>query len=252
MNKIWTSLTAIAVATALQPLHMASATQVSAARNLPVVSELTVTELPTQEALPQLPESKVAVNQPSVQQAAVFSFVSEPEAKLSITAATVGSMFKQYQEQAQLSDLLPQPSKLRAEKLTSPSLEPSDNVGSDNLDLPEMPEPATPKILATQVGGASWYGYEGGTVTATGERYNPQGLSAAHRTLPFGSKVLVTNVRNNQSVIVRINDRGPFTRGRIIDLSEAAAAEVGIKSTGVGNVRIDVLSYGDGQRKSRR
>jgi rare lipoprotein A len=188
-------------------------------------------------------------------QAAVFSFVNEPETKLSITATTVGSMFKQYQAEEQTLDILPQPSQVLAEKLPPETLYLSEAVGSDTLDLPVEPAklPAVePLILSTQVGGASWYGYEGGTVTATGERYNPRSLTAAHRTLPFGSKVLVTNLRNNQSVIVHINNRGPFIRGRIIDLSEAAAAEVGIKSTGVGKVRIDILSYGDGQRKSRR
>jgi rare lipoprotein A len=107
------------------------------------------------------------------------------------------------------------------------------------------------KILSTQIGGASWYGPEGGPLTATGERYIPSGLTAAHRTLPFGTKVQVTNLRNNQSVIVRINDRGPFIGGRIIDLSDAAAAEVGIKSSGVGRVRVDILSYGNGRRVRR-
>jgi rare lipoprotein A len=122
-----------------------------------------------------------------------------------------------------------------------------------SLDLEtEVANPDKPQVLSTQTGEASWYGPEGGPLTATGERYNPQGLSAAHRTLPFGSKVQVTNLRNNQSVIVRINDRGPFTGGRIIDLSAAAAAEVGIKQSGVGKVRIEVLSYGDGSRKKAR
>jgi rare lipoprotein A len=126
------------------------------------------------------------------------------------------------------------------------------------LDLPETPDepavttPATETILFTQTGQASWYGYEGGTVTATGERYNPQAMTAAHRTLAFGSRVRVINIRTGKSAIVTINDRGPFIRGRIIDLSEAAAAAVGIKGSGVGNVRIEVLSYGSGKRKPRR
>jgi rare lipoprotein A len=123
----------------------------------------------------------------------------------------------------------------------------------DSLDSETaVTNPDKPSVLSTQTGEASWYGPEGGPLTATGERYNPQGLSAAHRTLPFGSKVQVTNLRNNQSVVVRINDRGPFTGGRIIDLSAAAAAEVGIKQSGVGKVRIEVLSYGDGSRKKAR
>jgi rare lipoprotein A len=106
--------------------------------------------------------------------------------------------------------------------------------------------------LFTQTGEASWYGNEGGPLTATGERYNPQGMTAAHRTIAFGSKVRVTNLRSGRSAIVTINDRGPYAGGRIIDLSAAAAEAVGIKSSGVGKVRIEVLSYGSNKRKGRR
>jgi rare lipoprotein A len=107
-----------------------------------------------------------------------------------------------------------------------------------------------PIAQAGQTGQASWYGHEGGSKTATGERYHPGGLTAAHRTLPMGSRVRVTNNRNGRSVIVRINDRGPFTGGRIIDLSEGAAAAIGIKGSGVGNVTIEPL--GGGGRRGRR
>jgi rare lipoprotein A len=75
-------------------------------------------------------------------------------------------------------------------------------------------------------GVASVYGYAGGR-TASGERANPGGLTAAHRSLPFGSTVRVTNKTNGRSVVVRINDRGPFVRGRIIDLTPAAAHRLG-------------------------
>ena len=104
--------------------------------------------------------------------------------------------------------------------------------------------------MAGQRGQASWYGYEGGRRTANGERYIPSGLTAAHRTLPMGSRVRVTNNRNGRSVVVRINNRGPFIGGRIIDLSEGAAAAIGIKSSGVGNVTIEPL--GGGGRRGRR
>jgi rare lipoprotein A len=73
------------------------------------------------------------------------------------------------------------------------------------------------------IGIASWYGHESGNRTANGEKFNPMALTAAHRHLPFGTRVKVTNLKNNKSVIVRINDRGPFVRGRIIDLSKYAA-----------------------------
>ena len=107
-----------------------------------------------------------------------------------------------------------------------------------------------PAAMAGQTGQASWYGHEGGNKTANGERYHPGGLTAAHRTLPMGTRVRVTNNRNGRSVVVRINDRGPFTGGRIIDLSEGAAAAIGIKGSGVGNVTIEPL--GRGGRRGRR
>ncbi len=81
-----------------------------------------------------------------------------------------------------------------------------------------------------QCGGASWYALT--SKTASGERMNPAAMTAAHRSLPFGTKVKVTNQRNGKSVTVRINDRGPFIRGRVIDLSKAAAHELGFIKSG--------------------
>jgi rare lipoprotein A len=79
---------------------------------------------------------------------------------------------------------------------------------------------------SAETGIASVYGYKG-SKTASGERAHPGGMTAAHRTLPFGTKVKVTNKRNGRSVVVRINDRGPFIRGRVIDLTPAAASQLG-------------------------
>jgi rare lipoprotein A len=87
-----------------------------------------------------------------------------------------------------------------------------------------------------ETGIAAFYG---GGRTASGEVSGPNGLTAAHRTLPFGTKVLVTNVRNGRTVLVRINDRGPYGRGRIIDLSRAAARELDMIS--VGTTRVSVV-----------
>jgi rare lipoprotein A len=84
--------------------------------------------------------------------------------------------------------------------------------------------------------------YVMGRRTANGERFNPMGFTAAHRSLPFGTKVKVTNTRNGRSVVVRINDRGPFVRSRIIDLSLGAARAVGLNQTGVGKVVLLVLN----------
>ena len=100
---------------------------------------------------------------------------------------------------------------------------------------------AQPKNNRKQ-GMASWYGNGfSGRRTANGETFNPGQLTAAHRTLPFGTKVRVTNLRNGRSVVVRINDRGPHTRGRVIDLSTGAARLIGVLQSGLAPVAIEVL-----------
>ena len=89
-----------------------------------------------------------------------------------------------------------------------------------------------------QSGIASIYGYNG-SKTASGERASPHGMTAAHRTLPFGTRVKVTNKRNGKTVVVRINDRGPFIRGRVIDLTPAAARALGF--SGLTSVSLERL-----------
>jgi rare lipoprotein A len=100
---------------------------------------------------------------------------------------------------------------------------------------------------AEQVGHASWYALS--SRTASGEIMNPSEMTAAHRSLPFGTKVLVENLNNGRSVVVRINDRGPFVKGRIIDVSKAAASSLGM--LGSGTVRVRVSSAGSSSVKSR-
>jgi rare lipoprotein A len=93
-----------------------------------------------------------------------------------------------------------------------------------------------------QVGKASYYGREAhGEPTASGEKFNMNAVTAAHKTLPFGTRVRVTNRANNKSVVVRINDRGPFVAGRIIDLSYAAAKRIDMLAAGVADVEIVVI-----------
>jgi rare lipoprotein A len=91
-------------------------------------------------------------------------------------------------------------------------------------------------------GEASYYGHElAGNRTASGERFNPNGLTAAHRTLPLGTKIRVTNVANGRSVIVRVNDRGPFVRSRLIDVSLGAAREINMVRSGKAQVRLELV-----------
>ena len=91
---------------------------------------------------------------------------------------------------------------------------------------------------AEQVGQASWYALR--SRTASGEIMNPSEMTAAHRSLPFGTKVLVENLSNGRSVVVRINDRGPFARERIIDVSRAAASSLSMLGSGTARVRVSV------------
>ncbi|MEQ1585195.1 MAG: septal ring lytic transglycosylase RlpA family protein [Cyclobacteriaceae bacterium] len=107
-------------------------------------------------------------------------------------------------------------------------------------------------IAQTQTGKASFYAdkFEG-LPTASGEKYKHSKLTAAHKSLPFGTKVRVTNLANNESVEVVINDRGPYVDGRIIDLSRSAAEKLGFINLGIADVKLDVVDAGDGKSKSQ-
>ncbi|MEB3885898.1 septal ring lytic transglycosylase RlpA family protein [Lyngbya sp. CCY1209] len=108
---------------------------------------------------------------------------------------------------------------------------------------PEILQTATRAISDRVQGWASWYGPGfHGNLTANGERYNQYAMTAAHRHLPFGTEVRVTNMDNGRSVVVRINDRGPFIGGRIIDLSAGAAEVLGMISSGVAPVQVEILA----------
>ena len=110
---------------------------------------------------------------------------------------------------------------------------------------PESPESTTTppaRARKTQDGKATWYGGKfHGRKTASGERFNQNAFTAAHRTLPFGTRVRVTNKKNGKSVQVRINDRGPFGGRAIIDLSRAAARDLDMISDGIVPVHLEVL-----------
>jgi rare lipoprotein A len=126
-------------------------------------------------------------------------------------------------------------------EIPSIDLLPSYPEPEESATLAKIPELREPTIMET--GLASWYGPRfHGKRTASGEIFNQHDFTAAHRTLPWGSKVKVTNTANGKSVEVRINDRGPFGRGRIIDLSRAAARVLGMMGSGIITVRIEWLS----------
>jgi len=117
------------------------------------------------------------------------------------------------------------------------------NIVTATADLTVAADVTEP-FAETEIGGgmASYYGNElAGNRTASGERFNPSQLTAAHRSLPFGSRVRVTNTANGDSVIVRINDRGPFSHGRVIDVSHAAAREIGMHRSGTARVKLALL-----------
>lgn len=100
--------------------------------------------------------------------------------------------------------------------------------------------------VVPRVGIASYYAHKyHGRKTASGERYNMHALTAAHRTLPFGTRVKVTNLQDDRSVVVRINDRGPFIKGRIIDVSLEAARRLQMISKGTARVRVETQSPAD-------
>jgi len=98
------------------------------------------------------------------------------------------------------------------------------------------------RVRAVEEGLGTWYGrdHHGGP-TASGERFDMHAMTAAHKTLRMGTRVRVVNLRNGRAVVVRINDRGPYARGRIIDVSQAAARELGMIEAGVVPVRVEVL-----------
>ena len=101
--------------------------------------------------------------------------------------------------------------------------------------------PRQPSKKEIQIGVASWYGGDfHGKKTSSGEVYNMYGMTAAHRTLPLGTYVIVKNLENNKSVELKVNDRGPFIKGRIIDLSYAAAKELDMVDSGIAMVRVEV------------
>lgn len=115
------------------------------------------------------------------------------------------------------------------------------------INLESYVAPRAAESIRGELGLASWYGEEcEGNLTASGEIYDINGLTAAHRRLPLGTRIKVTNLKNKKSLIVRINDRGPFVDNRFLDLSMAAARKLGFMEAGFALVRAEIVSVPKG------
>jgi rare lipoprotein A len=140
---------------------------------------------------------------------------------------------------------------------------PSGNIARHSVvrkvTVAKKPDPATPAVLnahpvakanSSSYGVASFYTED--EWTANGERFNTHAMTAAHPTLPFGTRLRVTNVSNGRSVVVRINDRGPYVPGRVVDLSEQAAETLGMVERGIVKVKLDVVQKPGGSTTSAK
>lgn len=159
--------------------------------------------------------------------------LAQPEASQTSNRAA-----KAAREPFKQARLAPDPSILSAPRQTAqdePALEPPQDEASDEASLRDTLSDDAGQAQG-QTGRASWYDLE--AKTASGEAMDGEALTAAHPSLPFGSKVMVANLDNGRSVVVRINDRGPFSKGRIIDVSRAAAEELGMIRTGTARVSV--------------
>jgi rare lipoprotein A len=179
---------------------------------------------------------------------------------LATLAACAPSPFVQNRTQFAAPAPTPAPTRQAALDLRTP---PSGNVAHRSVvrkaTVARKPDPATPAVLnahpaakanSSSDGLASFYNED--EWTASGERFNTRAMTAAHPTLPFGTKLRVTNVTNGRSVVVRINDRGPYVPGRVVDLSESAAESLGMVERGVVKVKLDVVQKPSGSAASTK
>lgn len=139
-------------------------------------------------------------------------------------------------------DRPPTPVAIREQQPPDAPSEPSALPTAPLAPQPIAPAPAQRRVVQVTSGEASWYGPGFfGNRTANGEVFRPGTLTAAHRTLPFGTKVRVTNLWNGRTAVVRINDRGPFHGARVIDLAHGAAQKLGLTASGIAQVKLEVL-----------
>jgi rare lipoprotein A len=164
---------------------------------------------------------------------------------LATLAACAPSPFVQYRTQFAAPTATPTATRQAGFDLrTAPSRKIARHSVVRKVTVARKPDPATPAVLdahpkASSFGVASFYTED--EWTASGERFNTHAMTAAHPNLPFGTRLRVTNVTNGRSVVVRINDRGPYVHGRAVDLSESAAESLGMVERGVVKVKLDVV-----------
>jgi rare lipoprotein A len=162
-------------------------------------------------------------------------------AAITVAATGTGSSSAQMKARAAAADPPRLPDRASRDQERTPIATPAPEPSETPAPAPVVKKKRHTKILAHGTCEASYYGTGGGR-TANGEPIDPDALTAAHRSLPIGSKVRVTNRNNDRSVIVRINDRGPFVAGRCLDLSSAAMQAVGGLASGVIPVKYEVLA----------
>lgn len=172
--------------------------------------------------------------------------IAAPAALLLLMAGSspsLAQMGEDAPEPATAPALALEPLDIPSDAWADSSADPVDAPAADDADSDADADSADDSGEHLGTGVASWYGDAfAGRRTASGERFDPDGLTAAHRSLPFGSMVRVTHTGSGRSVVVRINDRGPFTRGRVIDVSEEAARHLGLIGHGHGEVSLALLT----------
>lgn len=142
------------------------------------------------------------------------------------------------------STIVPVSEKRFSNQLDGDTIVKKDTLSIENEKMVDEIMERTASKISTGV--VSWYGDKfHGRKTASGEKYDKHELTAAHKSLPFGTKVKVTNIRNGKSVVVEINDRGPYAKSRVLDLSQAAFSEIGQTNTGVMQVEYEIMKSED-------
>ena len=194
----------------------------------------------------------VAVSRRSQRAARSLTAFAAIAAVAATLAACAPSPFMQNQTQFAAPAQPPAVARHAAIDLRAP---PSGNIAHHSvvrkITVAKRPDPAAPAVLeahpkenSSSYGVASFYTED--EWTASGERFNTHAMTAAHPTLPFGTRLRVTNVTNGRSVVVRINDRGPYVPGRVVDLSGSAAESLGMVERGIVKVKLDVVQKSSG------